>query len=154
MQNPVDRHRAVPSVIDRLLGAGQEDSDAYSLARLREDIRRDIENFLNTRIPYLYFGKDEFPELATSILSYGRPDLGTLKTSHELGRFGRKIEEGIRSFEPRLHSVEVALIGLPTSTDRSLKLRIKSTLRLEPARPFEFDSNVDMSTGQCLLRIR
>ena len=154
MANPVDRYRAVPSVVHRLLGFGHEGGDPYTLSRLKEDIRRDVENFLNTRIPCLHLPKDLFPELAASILTYGRPDLGTLRTNKELERFGRRIEEGIRQFEPRFQSVNVEVTSLPTSTDRTLKLQIRSKLRLEPARSFDFDSDVDMASGRCLLRIR
>lgn len=154
MPNQIDRYRATPSVLDRLVGVGQEDDDPYTLSRLREDVRRDIENLLNTRVPYLQIAVEEFPELMSSILAYGRPDLGMLKTNQEMTRFRQRLEDGIRNFEPRFHSVEVELVGLPTSTDRSLKLRIRSTLRVEPSYFFDFDSNMDMATGHCFLRIR
>jgi type VI secretion system protein ImpF len=153
MSEALERYRTIPSVLNRLLGAGQEGDD-YTLDRLREDIRRDIESFLNSRMPYLPLPKDRYPQLASSILLYGRPDLGTLKSEGELQRFARQIAESIKFFEPRFQSVDVELVGLPTPTDRSLKLRIKSTLRVERDQLIDFDSNVNLATGQCLLKIR
>ena len=145
--------QVIPSVFDRLLADPENSHEPYSIPQLREDIRRDVECFLNTRLAGLDLPEEEFPELAGSILNYGRTDLGNLRTTQQIAQFQKSLEEGIRHFEPRFHSVTVK-VDPPSPTDRTLKLTIHSTLRLQPNYSIDFDSNIDVASGQCLLRVR
>lgn len=149
-----DRLRVTPSVLDRLLGAGMGSDGEYTLSRLREDIRRDVEWLLNARMPFLGLSNYQWTELKSSILVYGRPDLGMQKTEIEMRRYCQQVEEEIKYFEPRLHAVNVELVELPNSTDRNLHLRIRSTLKVEPNFMVDFDSDMNVATGQCNLRTR
>ena len=71
------------SILDRLidnephLKLEAEQSKHQKLRELRQNVRRDVENMLNTRYR-LIEPKSEFTELDNSLLNYGLPDLATV----------------------------------------------------------------------------
>jgi type VI secretion system protein ImpF len=106
----------VPSILDRLVDTpadGQIGSAAQSAeARLVAAIANDLGILLNTRrqeelVP------PEFEQVTTSIVNFGLPDIMKLglRSTTDQTRLRRWIEEAIRTFEPRLTSVSVKLVG-------------------------------------------
>src|SRR5262249_59182804 len=104
----------VPSVVDGLLDDAPEQSReaarnrAQLLRELKQSVRRDLENLLNTRRRPL-----ELPpglkELDVSLVNYGIPDFTGSGPATALDRaaFCKSIQEIIRRYEPPLHSVTV-----------------------------------------------
>jgi type VI secretion system protein ImpF len=141
----------VPSVLDRLLDAeptSQVEAPPYPPAVLREirqAVRRDLENLLNTRRLYQAPPRDDDP-LAQSSLGYGIPDF--TGTSVDSRVMLAAIEDAIRRFEPRLRNVRVVVDEQGESKDRTLRFRIEATLWIEPLRePVAFRSRWESTTS-------
>ena len=142
--------RVIPSVLDRLISnTGSENAGYHQVLReLKQSVRRDLENLLNTRWRCKSFPPD-FEELEVSLMNYGIPDLtnANLGVSQNREDFRRIIERAIRRFEPRFKSVNVHLIDSPDRYDRTMRFRIDAMLHAEPdPEPVTFDSAVEPST--------
>jgi len=145
----------VPSVLDRLLDDDPSvvreapKSRTQVLRELKQSVRRDLENLLNSRrrskpLPA------HLTELDVSLANYGIPDVtgADLGSARKREEFRRQLERTIRSFEPRFKTVFVSILDPQGPLDRALRLRIEGLLRAEPApEPVAFDSNVEPATG-------
>lgn len=129
-----------PSIIDRLMDKDPNnnvdmDRDQHQqLKDLRNSVRRDLENLLNTR--YRIREPDErFSQLKKSIVNYGLPDLATVNMSDKtkLRGFINHLESIIIEFEPRFKSVKISYIENPDSLDCSIRFRIDATLFADPS---------------------
>lgn len=145
----------VPSVLDRLLDddptARQETPRTRTqiLRQLKQSVRRDLENLLNTRCRCMGFPAD-LGELEMSLASYGVPDItgADLGAARDREGFRRLFEEVIRRFEPRFKSVAVTILDSAEPSDRTLRFRIDALLYAEPApEPVVFDSSIQAATG-------
>jgi type VI secretion system protein ImpF len=146
----------VPSLLDRLIDE-QPDREIETpasqnqiLSELRQTIRRDLENLLNTRRPYFSM-PEQYPELERSVVNYGIPDLIGLDMESAKIRndFLKEVEEVIRYFEPRFLEVKVISNSASYKTDRTLKFRIEGQVQAYPApEPIVFDSELEPSLGQ------
>jgi len=151
----------LPSVLDRLLhpdpGSGgkgrgaalREHRREHRQRDLKECIRRDLEDLLNTR-----WRASSWPpgleELETSLVNYGIPDFtgANLGSPTNQEEFRRVLERVIRRYEPRFKSVKVQLLKNPDPMDRALRFRIEALLRTEPApEPVVFDSELKPITA-------
>ena len=120
-----------------------------SVREIRESIRRDLEDLLNTRVRCLSWPKDLY-ELGRSLVNYGIPDFtGTSVASPENQEdFVVIIQRAIERHEPRFRGVSVKLIKSPDPLDRTLRFRIDATLQADPApEPIVFDSALEPLTG-------
>src|SRR4051812_37129443 len=97
-----------PSILDRLLDDEPEvqieaDKNRHQHLRdLRNSVKRDLENLLNTR--YRMSGPpEELTQLELSLLNYGLPDLATVNIANidKKKLFTRQLEKILRDFEPR-----------------------------------------------------
>ncbi len=145
----------LPSLLDRLIdeepAASREPPKSRSqlLRELKQSIRRDLENLLNTRQRCRSWAEN-FDELTVSLVSYGIPDLAGTAWSAAEGReeFRRVFEETIRRFEPRFARLSVEMLHDAGPLDRTLRFRINGLLRAEPApEPVTFDSALQPATG-------
>jgi type VI secretion system protein ImpF len=145
----------LPSVLDRLLddepGVQREvPAGPHQLLRdLKQSVRRDLENLLNTRVRY-HVWPTHLSELKQSLVSYGLPDFTGVSLSSAKDRedFCKIIQGIINQFEPRLKNVSVVPISSSQPLDRTFRFRIDALLRTEPApEPVAFDSNVEPATG-------
>lgn len=144
--------RLVPSMLDRLIdpdSGGTRNRQGYSVEQMVAAVRRDLENLLNTRVSMLSI-PDEFAELQLSPLTYGLPDFGSIATAtrqqHEA--IGRRIEDIIEKFEPRLCEVAVLLIEEPTKSGQlTLRFQIESRLSAEPFPDVSFETVLELTTG-------
>jgi type VI secretion system protein ImpF len=134
------KNKLRPSILDRLLdnnpGSNVEaDQDQHQrLKELRNSVRRDLGNLLNTRLRIVEPG-DEYKELKVSILNYGLPDLATLNVADKVKRkqFIGQLEALLVEFEPRFKSVAVNYQENADSLDRSLRFRIDAVLYADPS---------------------
>jgi type VI secretion system protein ImpF len=150
----------LPSVLDRLLDYEPEMSreavpTANQLLRdLKQSVRRDLENLLNTRARLLSWPA-HLRELQQSLINYGLPDFTgvNLGSSKDRDDFCRVIQAVINQLEPRLIKVSVVPLTTSEPLDRTFRFRIDAMLRTEPApEPIVFDSNVEPATGDVKIR--
>jgi type VI secretion system protein ImpF len=155
MARPLNNRGLTPSLLDRLLdddpGTRQEPPHArsQSLSQLKQSVRRDLENLLNTRARFLQ-PPEHLGELRRSLVEYGLEDFGgkNLASAAERERFCRDIEAVIRQNEPRLEEIHVSSGGDGEPIDRTFRFTIHARLRLEPIpEPVVFDSRVNPATG-------
>jgi type VI secretion system protein ImpF len=155
-----------PSVLDRLMaapGAGRGGQHAViGVQELRDAVRRDLDWLLNTKrwLPHDFEG---LPEVKTSLLNYGMPDLSPFSpnSSKDLASLARTIEELIRCYEPRLRpgSVRVSPVGTPAAVPKNGEererphFRIDAMLCVDPVNePVSFDTEVDLERRMVSVR--
>ncbi len=145
----------VPSVLDRLLdddpGVSTEPpkSRTQVLRELKQSVRRDLENLLNTRWRCVAW-PPKLEQLERSLINYGIPDFSAanLSSSEDRELFRQALAASIEAFEPRFKRVEVKLLDAEESIDRTLRFRIDALLYAEPApEPVVFDSALEPTTG-------
>ncbi len=137
----VDKKKKLrPSVLDRLLDNDPgnaldiDPGQHQKLKELRNSVRRDLENLLNTRLRIIE-PDDEFPELKKSLLSYGLPDLATVNIIDKESRkvFVTHLENLLMEFEPRFKTVNVNYLENSNALDRTLRFRIDALLYADPS---------------------
>ncbi len=145
----------VPSVLDRLL---DDDPDLLRerprsrnqvLRELKQSVRRDLENLLNTRRRCVGW-PPHLEELKDSLVNYGLPDIAGTRLGSNAAReeFRETLESVIRRLEPRFKTVRIELLQRTDETDRTLRFRIEGLLHAQPApEPVAFDSALDSVTG-------
>jgi type VI secretion system protein ImpF len=150
----------IPSLLDRLLdddpAATRETAKARTqiLRDLRQSLRRDLENLLNTRWRCRGW-PESLDQLDLSVLNYGLPDItgADLRSAPGRERFRRIVEQVIRRFEPRLQSVKVKVLENASPMDRVLRFRIDAVMHAEPSpEPIGFDSSLEPTTGSVEIR--
>jgi type VI secretion system protein ImpF len=151
---PIDQP-LTPSVLDRLLDddptATRETAKMRTqvLREMKQSLRRDLENLLNTRRRAKEVPQD-LEELAISLVNYGIPDItgSDLGASANRADFAGVLEQILRDFEPRFKSVRVEMLENPEPAQRVLRFRIEGLLYAEPApEPIAFDSALEPATG-------
>lgn len=140
-----------PSILDRLLDDEPHvQVETAKSARnqpgyLRESVKRDLENLLNTR--YRVVGPpEECRELELSLMNYGLPDLATVNivSLEKSKEFTRRLETILKEYEPRFKSIRVQNVEAKDRSDRTLRFRIDATLYADPApEVVVFDSTLD-----------
>lgn len=137
----VDKKKKLrPSILDRLLddaphNASEIDPGHHQqLKQLRNSVRRDLENLMNTRFRIVQ-PPEEFRQVDASLLNYGLPDLATVNISDLEKRkaFTRQLEKIIKMFEPRFKDVKVSYLDNKDQKDRTLRFRIDATLYADPS---------------------
>ena len=145
----------VPSVLDRLLDDQPQSqrespkSRTQVLRELKQSLRRDLENLLNTRRRCKSWPA-HLEELEVSLVNYGLPDITGAHLSGAANReeFQRVLEEVVRRFEPRFKNVAVEMLSAADPLDRVLRFRIDALVEAEPApEPVAFDSAVRPVSG-------
>lgn len=127
---------------------------AQSVRALKHSVRRDLGWLLNTRRMYEPI-PEEFTELEASLYEYGIPDISSMDrdSPRTRERLMRVIEQTIRTFEPRLTNVRVALVPGDEQSWREVHFIIEALLRMDPnPEPVVFDTTLDMSSGDYELR--
>jgi len=154
MARPSLTQPLVPSILDRLIdsepGKAAEGygSRTQMLKELRESVRRDLQNLLNTRTPSLSLS-GYGAALTHSIINYGIPDFAgaDLSSAEDKEKFRALIEAVIKRYETRFKSVQVKILEGDGETDRALRFRIDALLNVEPAvKPVVFDSSLEPVT--------
>lgn len=137
----VDKKKKLrPSILDRLIDDEPENKTEidqgqhHKLKQLRNSVRRDLENLLNTRFRVVE-APEEYIELENSLINYGMPDLATINIIDFEKRkdFTAKLEKILKQFEPRFKEVNVSYLENKDNTDRTLHFRIDATLYADPS---------------------
>lgn len=137
-----------PSILDRLIDLEPDTlrepppARHQYLAQLRQSVRRDLENLLNSRFCMIE-PPEELSEVTHSLLNYGLPDLATVNISdtEKKQRFVQQLERILREYEPRFKSVRVTHLDNRDRSDRTLRFRIDAVLWADPApQSVVFDS--------------
>jgi type VI secretion system protein ImpF len=140
------------SLIDRLIDPEAEGTSwrrGFSVEQMIDTVRRDLENLLNS---HRAAGEvaDELPEVRDSLITYGMPDLASIRSSvtDARARVSAAIEESIARFEPRLTNVRV--VSDPSADPKTLRLefQIHATLHMDPAPEVSFVTVLKLSTGE------
>ena len=157
--------RFQPCLIDRLRddesGKTVERRDGYvmSMTQYRQAVLRDLAWLLNTCCLAAIEDLNDYPEVESSVLNYGVPNLsGTVGSRLDLNDLERRITEAINRFEPRIlkQGLEVRIIREEDGDSHNvIKLRIEGGLWADPV-PEELvvQTQVDLETGQCVVQER
>ena len=144
-----------PSLLDRLMDRDPEvqretpKTRGQLLRDLKDSVRRDLENLLNTRARPLVVPAG-LKELKQSLVNHGMPDFSWMPigSAREREALARTLQGVIRQHEPRFKRVEVRLLENAEPLDRTLRFRIEALLHAEPApEPVVFDSLLKPTTG-------
>jgi type VI secretion system protein ImpF len=153
MADAKNQRPELPSVLDRLIDedprqTGERTLTVKELATaLRNAVRRDIEDLLNTRQR-----PDALPEgladLAASSYEYGIPDFSgaNLGSRERRRRYLKSIEDLLKQHEPRFASVKVVPADdRKTTAERTMHFKIDAVLRTEPLpEAVLYDSQLDI----------
>lgn len=151
----------LPSLLDRLIDDEPDSQDenikSYGvvLSEIKDNIRRDLECLLNTRLYRDHLPAD-LPELDVSIVNYGLPDFSMVQLTSDEGKTGFKeeVQKIIEKFEPRFKSVDIELDQVGEDFERSLYLKISAVLMIDPDPiPLLFDSRVKVLDKAVNLRV-
>jgi type VI secretion system protein ImpF len=151
--------RLLASVFDRLIEikpneeATPQNPQSLSLSELQSNVFRDLQAMLNSR-QGLAEPLEEGAELRQSVIAFGLPDISNVNPDslEQQATIRSAVEESIRLFEPRLSNVTVTTEGASQS-DRSLRLKVRANLKIEPNPvPVEFDTVIESGTGEWKVR--
>jgi type VI secretion system protein ImpF len=159
-----------PSVIDKLIGGlartkgdGSRDIapcyiaalDRFNETELKNCVIRDIAWILNDIHFAAAVPLDDYPEVRTSVLNQGVPDLTSMTVNR--GTFeqrARDLTDAIRTFEPRLVSNSISVNFDQAMSDNENKLRFVIQGELKGAlddRYVEFKTSVALETGEVVV---
>jgi type VI secretion system protein ImpF len=127
---------------------------ADSVRLLKDSVRRDLEDLLNTRRVGLGDPETQ-PELARSILYYGIPDLSSMSrdSPEVLTRLARSLEQVIAAHEPRLDNVRIALAPRDAGPLSEVRFTVEAMLRLDPSpERVAFDTVLAKGSGEVEIR--
>jgi type VI secretion system protein ImpF len=150
-----DDQPLIPSVLDRLIDYEPENSREAPKSRnqilreLKQSVRRDLENLLNTRWRCVSWPAN-LEELNQSLVNYGIPDFtgANMGANTERERLRHLVEQTVRRHEPRFKTVKVVMLQNADATDRTLRFRIDALMYAEPApEPVTFDSQLEPVLG-------
>ncbi len=144
------------SLLDRLIDDDPDhrDGGAPSFARLRDGLRRDLEDLLNTRRRFLRPPR-ALDQLDRSLLAYGLADFTNEQLTSLSFRqdFSEEVEQVLRRLEPRITVHEVQFLENGDPLDRRLRFRIVGAVHLGGERQsLSFDSYVDPVEGAIVVR--
>jgi len=129
-------------------------SDPYriqTLPLLLESIQKEIESFLNTRLPPRHFAGSSWEPFSKpqTVLDYGLPDFAHLSAGNPLDamNLASAISEKIAAFEPRLQNPVLELHGIPDDPARLIGI-LRGTVQLaNVSHPVSFPINLGQSDG-------
>jgi type VI secretion system protein ImpF len=98
----------------------------------------------------------DFPEVATSVLSYGIRDLcGRITTSVDIAQLERELTSAMNAFEPRVIPGSLHVRANQSATGSSpsiLSFEIQAELWANPVPEHLFiKTEIDLETGHCQL---
>jgi type VI secretion system protein ImpF len=157
--------RLLHSLLDRLTddepGVRQEsrDSRVLSLSRYREAVIRDLGWLFNTGRLGDVQDLSAFPQVASSVVNFGLPDLaGRTASSLDLVRLERLLREAITAFEPRVlpDSLEIRAVKDKDLMSRNaVQLEIRAAVWAQPLTQEVFlRTDLDLETGEVAVRER
>ncbi|HAA72241.1 MAG TPA: type VI secretion system baseplate subunit TssE [Planctomycetaceae bacterium] len=140
-----------PSILDRLIDEEPGNprdppkSRHQVLRELKQSVRRDLENLLNTRWRCVAWPPN-LDQLDVSVVNYGIPDFSgaSMSAANDRSQLCSMIERIIRQYDPRFKSVKVTLLENQDGIDRTMRFRIDALLHADPEpEPVVFDSQLE-----------
>jgi type VI secretion system protein ImpF len=129
--------------------------ERFNEAALRATVLRELNWILNTTNLGSIQNLKPYPEVATSVLNYGVPDMaGKLLQRRAIETRAREIKQAIRRFEPRiapqrLEVTATAKDAKPNAVTFVIRADVTSAVM---ALPVEFKTDVEIDTGSATLR--
>lgn len=136
------------------LKSGRRLSRSYGVTEhtLLSEVRRDLRALLNTVNLNSTQDLSDFPEVQTSILNYGLPDLSVhVVDTIKIERLADDIRDALIRFEPRMDPRTLQVIRDDSVESDTFKVRflIKAEIRCDPVRiGSEFIADVDPAFGR------
>lgn len=143
------------SILDRLIdmeptiSTEPVQSRFTSIRQFTAQVRRDIENLLNTK-NCAWLTDCEYKELRNSLYFYGLPDFTAQNpgSSYTADRLRQEIERALARFEPRLRNVAV-IKEAGAKDEKTVGFKITGLLMVDPApEPISFDTRFDSNRGE------
>jgi type VI secretion system protein ImpF len=129
--------------------------ERFNEAALRTTVRRELNWILNTTNLDAVQDLEPYPEVASSVLNYGVPDLaGKTLTPAVVRARAREIRDAIRRFEPRMDPEHLDVDALPTperANAVTYVIRGDITAAVQ-AMPVEFKTDIEVDTASVILR--
>ncbi|WP_418316665.1 type VI secretion system baseplate subunit TssE [Piscinibacter sakaiensis] len=156
MAETLARDRLYPSLLDRLIdedptkAVEPRDNRAFSTARLRESVLRDMNWLFNCT--QSSDDLEAYPEVRKSVLNFGLPAVsGRPASSLRLVDLARALREALIFFEPRLipHTVRVHVEADKKSSHNVVTFKMEAQLWAQPI-PLEIfmRTDMDLESGQ------
>lgn len=138
---------------ERVIAARRASSRApISETGLRREVVRDLSNLMNTTNLGAAVDLDAAPEVRTSILNYGFPDLAHRTIDeHSITDIGSEIATALSEFEPRLvrDSIRAQRDNRVDVTELRIRFVVSADLRCQPVNvPVEFVAELEMDSGK------
>jgi type VI secretion system protein ImpF len=156
MAELTNRERLQPSLLDRLADDDPKnpresrESRVLSVERLRMCVLRDLKWLLNSENMASSFDLEEYPEVAKSVLNFGRPALsGKSSSSVTLNEIRDQFRQAIMTFEPRILPETLRIIPYDNEAQpHRLSFRIEGQLWAQPLPLNLFlRTELDLETG-------
>ena len=129
--------------------------ERFNESALRATVRRELNWLLNTTRFGAGQDLEPYPEVKTSVLNYGVPDLtGRVSTVRAVKVRADEIREAILTFEPRIDREKLAVeprSGGPRDSAISYMIR-GDVVSAVKALPVEFIADVEVETGAAVVR--
>lgn len=138
------------SVLDRLSEQRKwPGTHAASVRMLKESIRRDLEELLNTR-RQLSNELEGYEAARSSVINYGLEDLNSITPISRTNAqaLQQAVQRCIAEYEPRLRDVSVSVESGGDLLHREIRLHIEATIPMQPnAEIVSFDTMLDLTSG-------
>jgi type VI secretion system protein ImpF len=145
----------LPSLLDRLTDTTSQGTFRHGqdLDQVVDSIRRDMEELLNARPPYMDI-PDDWPEVKNSLMTFGLPDLisATIATDSDKAELARLVEGIVARFEPRLRNIRAVLMESPGAEHRDVRFHIEAEINVDPAPKVTFETVLELTTGQAKIQ--
>ena len=129
--------------------------ERFNEAALRATVLRELNWILNTTNFGAIQNLKPYPEVATSVLNYGVPDMaGKLLQRRAIETRAREIKQAIRRYEPRINPQRLDVTATakdakPNAVTFVIRADVTSAVM---ALPVEFKTDVEIDTGSATLR--
>lgn len=139
---------------DQNLRSGRRLSRSYGVSEhtLLAEVRRDLQALLNTVNLNSTQDLSDFPEVETSIVNFGLPDLSVhIVDTVRIDRLADDIRQALIRFEPRMDPRTLQVLRDDSADSDTFKVRflIKAEIRCDPIRVgSEFIADVDPAFGR------
>jgi type VI secretion system protein ImpF len=132
------------------------EKNVFSPRQVKASLMRDLAWLLNTPAPRKEDGLGDFPQVESSVLNFGIPDLtGTTASGLSGTELERNIQRAIQNFEPRMkrNNLSIHLLTQQEAPGNQVALEIRGEVVANPMpEPLYIKTEVDLETGQIALK--
>ena len=128
--------------------------ERFNESALRATVRRELTWLLNTTNLDAAQDLSAYPQVQTSVLNYGLPDLtGRASTGLAIAERTEDIREAIITFEPRMDAEKVEVEARSTiERDNAVTFMIRGDVTSAvKAMPVQFIADVEVETGEAVV---